>query len=111
MSLNETVLVVFGALTAVGGGAGLYKVFTARSSNRLTDSKTKRNDVETFTFLLDSLRKVQKTANDAQSLAYKAQEEVAFLRRWIIEQGLVPPEFIGKLEEDENVYQHRNDAP
>lgn len=122
MSLNEFAALIFAGLTGAGGFAGIYKLLTLNSSNKFTNAKAKKADVEATTLfsksLLDAVRSAQETANAATKqatratkLAHMAQEEVAFLRRWIINQGLVPPEYVSQLERDEDDYSSNGDHP
>jgi hypothetical protein len=113
---SEFIQSLFGVVLGGGFLAGLYKLLTLRGTNKNLLAKARKTDVEATTLfstsVLDILKNAQKTANQAQRqakqaerLARMAQEEVAFLRRWIISQGLVPPEYITQLEEASNVYE------
>jgi hypothetical protein len=112
---DDLIKYLFGGIVAAGGLGGLYKILTLKSSNKLRKARANKTDIEATTMfstsVLEALRSAQKTANSAQrqaaramKLARMAQEEVAYYRRWIIDQGLVPPEYVHQLEGDEIDY-------
>lgn len=104
------VLVV--ALTALGGGVGISRLLQARATNKKINSESEKTDLEasaifvgaTAVFsdtILKMLQQAQQSADSASLTAERAvkeaqkcKEELAYLRRWIIEQGLTPPERI-----------------
>lgn len=97
------------ALTALGGGLGLAKLLAVRATNKKINSESDKTDAEreaifigaTAVFsdsVLKMLHQAQASADKAQTTAERAvreaqmcKEEVSYLRRWIIEQGLTPP--------------------
>lgn len=93
---------IFTGLILIGGGAGISRLFYVRSTNKSIKANSGKTTAEATAIfsnsILTMLTQAQETARQAQheaSLAHKkatlAEEEAAFLRRWIIEQGLVPP--------------------
>lgn len=93
---------VFVALTALGGGMGLSKLLSVRSTNRKVLAESGKTGIEATAIFSDSvlkmLQQAQNTADKASrqaeqavAEALKCREEIAYLRRWIIEQGLTPP--------------------
>ena len=108
------------ALTALGGGLGLAKLLAVRATNNRINAESDKTDAEreaifigaTAVFsdsVLKMLHQAQASADRAQQTAEKAvrdaqmcKEEVAYLRRWIIEQGLTPP---SERHSDEQGYQ------
>lgn len=107
--MDHIELVVAG-LVALGGGAGVARLIQARATNKKIHSESDKTELEasaifvgaTAVFsdtILKMLQQAQQTADKAEEEAHsaikearKAKEEVAYLRRWIIEQGLTPPE-------------------
>lgn len=97
------------ALVAMGGGLGLSKLFQVRSTNKKITSESDKTDIEasaifvgaTAVFsdtILKMLHEAQRSADNAAKQAdlavreaHQVKEELAFLRQWIIGQGLVPP--------------------
>ncbi len=107
MEMSEVVRLLFVALTAMGGGVGLTKLLTVKSTNTQLEALAKKSGIEATDIFTDSVLKVLNTAQatadratkraeEALEEAEKCREELAFLRRWIINQGLIPPERINK---------------
>lgn len=107
MSPIEVIVV---ALTALGGGVGISRLLQARATNKKILAESDKTDLEasaifvgaTAVFsdtILKMLQQAQQSADAASASAdraikesQKCKEEVAYMRRWIIEQGLTPPE-------------------
>lgn len=102
MTLEEYLRLIFAALTALGGGYGLAKLLSVKKTNESIEAATGKTGVEATAIFSDSVLKMLKNAQEsadksrrlaenAFAEAQRCQEELAFLRRWIIEQGLTPP--------------------
>lgn len=100
--VTEVIKYIFIGLTALGGGVGIGKLLTVRKQNKRLDKLADKTGVEATAIFSDSVLKMlqhaQRQAVRAETSAAKAvkeaqrcQEELAMLRRWIIEQGLTPP--------------------
>lgn len=92
----------FVGLTALGGGMGLSKLFSVRAANRRLTAESGKTGVEATAIFSESILKMlheaqatadkaSKQAETAMSEVFKCREELAYLRRWIIDQGLTPP--------------------
>lgn len=102
MDLADGIRLLFVGLTAGGGGVGLARLFYVKNTNKHLDALAQKTGVEATAIFSDSvLKMLQNAQNSAEratqqaeqalSEAERCKEELAYLRRWIISQGLVPP--------------------
>lgn len=102
MDWDRALEYVFIALTAMGGGVGLTRLFYVRNTNKSIEAVSGKTTFEASAIFSDSILKMlqsaqvsadraSKQAEEAWTEARRCKDELAFLRRWIIEQGLIPP--------------------
>lgn len=107
MTLTELIRLLFVGLTALGGGIGVAKLLSVRSTNKNIEAKTGKTGIEATAIFSDSVLKMlqnaQQSADKSMRQAERAlkeaehcREELAYLRRWIISQGLTPPDPLRK---------------
>lgn len=102
MTTTELVRLFFVGLTALGGGVGISKILSIKSTNKNLEAKTGKTGIEATAIFSESVlkmlqnaqrsaEKATRQAEHALKDAERCREELSFLRRWIIEQGLTPP--------------------
>ncbi len=102
MDSAEIIRLLFAALTGAGFWIGVSKLLTVKRTNEHIEALSEKTGMEAAAVFSDSvlrfLKQMEESAAEAHrhaleamSAAKRAQDEVAFLRLWIQEQGLTPP--------------------
>lgn len=102
MDSIEWFRLLFVGLSCLGGGVGVAKLFTVKSTNDHIEALADKTGMESVALFSDSVLKMLQAAQSsaessmrqaasAYSEAEKCKRELAILKRWIMDQGLIPP--------------------